>query len=114
MQMFFDNNESSDNFEYCIFYNYTLDPKPDCDYGDLKCTKPNEAVKCYKEFPPCYQTTCESALRPRIICNFLVAPQVEPNCGCKPGYYYNKAGKCVTLAQCKKEQGGKQVTYLGV
>lgn len=74
-----------------------------CNAGSLKCCKPHEEIKCYHEIPACSNSTCASALRPPIICDFLLPPQIDIHCGCKDGYFYDSAGNCVTRQQCLNE-----------
>lgn len=81
----------------------------ECDPGNLICTEPHEEIKCYKE-----SHTCESAFGPRLpifVSKIRVLRKIQPNCGCKMGYFHNKAGKCVTKQQCQKELAGEQAAH---
>ncbi|KAL4707026.1 hypothetical protein ACJJTC_000453 [Scirpophaga incertulas] len=63
--------------------------------GPLQCGA-NEEVRCVKSCPP--QRTCDNR-KALYSCPAVVRP-CKRTCVCKPGYYRNALGTCITRAQC--------------
>lgn len=62
----------------------------------MRCLKQNEILDCVFPCPP--EATCRNR---GISFNCLdVLEPCRPNCVCKPGFYRNPNGECVTEVQC--------------
>nr|WDD44669.1 zonadhesin 1 [Ephestia kuehniella] len=74
-----------------------------CPCDEDQCNKPNEE---YVQCPGCSPGTCES-INKTYSCPAEPADPSECKgaCRCKPGYYYNKIGDCITESQCLQCNG---------
>ncbi|XP_050343032.1 zonadhesin-like isoform X2 [Nymphalis io] len=72
------------------------------DQCPLICSGQNEVVGCRTACPE----TCESIGKN---CTIIEAAVCIPDCRCKPGFYRNNNGHCVSEKQCSKECGVDEI-----